>query len=248
MRPWLALLAAGIGYVVLRYFADHAGLFATINIGQHRHALDITFESFGVAVVIVAAISAEGLVSAPLLPRLAWAVAIALTIAFGATVEALDAGPLWTGFPGYDGGMLPAADRMFAFHPVWRNFTENGYFIQAAHRVLSIGLWLAALAATLVALFRGTPLQRALLLLGLITLEGALGVAALQAERPLIYSMIHQVGAIAVLALALAPPALRLKASAPASPGETMVQHGDMRQPRQTGRAPQTVQDQALTV
>jgi hypothetical protein len=30
------LLAAGGGYFVLRYFADHAGLFATINLGQHR--------------------------------------------------------------------------------------------------------------------------------------------------------------------------------------------------------------------
>jgi cytochrome c oxidase assembly protein subunit 15 len=204
-KPWLGLLAAGIGYFVLRYFADHAGLFATINLGQHRHALDVTFASVGLAMLIVAAIAPERLHAGAIMPRVAWGSAIALTIAFGAMLEALDAGPLWTSFPGYDGHLLPTADRLFAFHPVWRNLTENGYLIQACHRVLSVGLWAAALLVVVNAMLRASPWPRALLLFVLLTLEGVLGVATLQAERPLVLSIVHQVCAIAVLAVALAP-------------------------------------------
>jgi cytochrome c oxidase assembly protein subunit 15 len=205
LKPWLGLLAAGLGYFVLRYFADHAGLFATINLGQHRHALDVTVASVGLAMLIVAAMAPERSLSDSVMPRVAWGSAIALTIAFGAMLEALDAGPLWTSFPGYDGHLLPSVDRLFAFHPVWRNFTENGYLIQACHRVLSFGLWAAALLAVVNAMLRGSSSTRAWLLFGLLTLEGVLGVAALQAERPLVFSIIHQVCAIAVLAVALAP-------------------------------------------
>ena len=208
LKPWLGLLAAGVGYFVLRYFADHAGLFATINLGQHRHALDVTFASVGLAMLIVMAIAPERALSGSVTMRVAWGAAIALTIAFGALLEALDAGPLWTSFPGYDGHLLPTADRLFAFHPVWRNLTENGYLIQACHRVLSFGLWAAALLAVVNAVLRGTSLTRAIVLFGLLTLEGALGVATLQAERPLVFSIIHQVCAIAILAVALAPPGL----------------------------------------
>jgi cytochrome c oxidase assembly protein subunit 15 len=206
--PWLRLATAGTGYLVLRYYADHAGLFATINLGQHRHALDVAFASVGVAVLIVAAIAPQPS-RVPLLPRVALGIAVALTIGFGALFEALDAGPLWSTFPGYGDGLLPAADRLFAFHPVWRNFTENGYLVQACHRLLSIGLWAAALLALLTAVPRGKTWQRPLLLFALLSLEGALGVAALALGQPVLWSILHQVCAIAVLTAALAPPELR---------------------------------------
>jgi cytochrome c oxidase assembly protein subunit 15 len=208
-KPWLAVLAAGVGYFVLRYFADHAGLFATINLGQHRHALDVTFASVGLAMLIVAAIAPERALSGPAMPRMAWGAAIALTVAFGAMLEALDAGPLWTSFPGYDGHLLPSADRLFAFHPVWRNFTENGYLIQACHRLLSIGLWAAALLAVANAMARGSSAILPLLLVGALTLEGVLGAITLAAARPLLLSIVHQVCAVAVLVVALLPSGAR---------------------------------------
>src|SRR5262249_35957398 len=48
--PWFVVVAAVLLYLGLRHFADHAGTFAVINIGQHRHALDLTFTSVGLAV------------------------------------------------------------------------------------------------------------------------------------------------------------------------------------------------------
>lgn len=205
LLPWLGLLAAAGSYVVLRYYADHAGLFAAINLGQQRHALDITFASVGLALLIVGALAPNK--SRPALPRWAWGVAIALDIAFGALFEALDARPLWTSFPGYTDSLLPTSDRLFAFNPVWRNLTENGYLIQTCHRVLSIGLWAAALVWLVTGLLRGRPWGRAALLFCLLTLEGVLGVATLQADQPVVLSIIHQACAIAVLAVALAAPA-----------------------------------------
>jgi cytochrome c oxidase assembly protein subunit 15 len=207
LDPWpaLGLLSAGVAYVVLRYFADRAGLFAIINIGQQRHALDITFASVALAMLIVPAISPARLEVGSIIPRVTWGAVIALDIAFGALFEAMDAGALWTTFPGYTDGLLPNADRLFAFHPIWRNLTENGYLIQACHRVLSMGLWAAALIAVLAAISRGRPSTRALVLFGLLTLEGALGVAALQPGQPVVLSIAHQLCAIAVLTAALAP-------------------------------------------
>jgi cytochrome c oxidase assembly protein subunit 15 len=208
LLPLAGLLTAVVGYFVLRYFADHAGLFATINIGQHRHALDITFASVGLAMLIVAAIAPERTQAGSAIPRVAWGSVIALNIAFGALFEAMDAGPLWTTFPGYTDTLLPTPDRLFAFNPVWRNLTENGYLIQACHRLLSIGLWIAASLAVVTAMLRGLPWTGALVLFGVLTLEAVLGIAALRPGQPVIPSIMHQVGAIAVLAAALAPPDL----------------------------------------
>jgi hypothetical protein len=202
LRPWLILLAACAAYLVLRYFADHAGLFASINIGQHRHALDVTFASAGLGLLIAGALSQK--LPPATFARAAWALAIALDIAFGALFEALDARPLWTSFPAYTDSLLPATDRLFALHPLWRNVTENGYLIQACHRVLSIGLWAAAVLAMVTALRRGRAWMQPAALFALLTLEGALGVATLQAaEQPVVLSIAHQACAIAVFAAAL---------------------------------------------
>jgi heme a synthase len=217
LLPWLALAAAGIGYFVLRYFADHAGLFATINLGQHRHALDVTFASVALALLLAGALAPREPHGA-MMPRAAWGLAIAFDIAFGALLEAMDAGPLWTTFPAYADGLLPGTDRLFAFHPLWRNFTENGYLIQACHRVLSIGLWSGALLAIAVALFRGRALTRALLLFGLLTLEAALGIATLRAGAPVALSIAHQLAAVIILAVALLPEAVAREAKQPAAP------------------------------
>jgi cytochrome c oxidase assembly protein subunit 15 len=203
LRPWTGLVAAIVAYFVLGYFADHAGQFATINLGQHRHALDITFASVGLGMLIAVAIAPARSAAGSTMPRVAWGSVIALNIAFGALIEALDAGPLWTTFPGYTDSLLPTPDRLFALNPVWRNFTENGYLIQACHRLLSIGLWAAALLAVATAMLRRLPWSRALVLFGLLTLDGALGIATLQAGQPVVLSIVHQVCAIAVLAAAL---------------------------------------------
>ena len=208
----LAGLAAA--YLPLRYFADHAGLFATINIGQHRHALDVTFASLALAFLLCAATDSGTQMLAGRQRRLwgaVWAFVLALNIAFGALLEATDGAVVWNTFPGYADGLLPAADRLFAFSPTWRNATENVYLIQASHRVLSVGLWLAALTALAAAAWRRERLAWPALLFGLLTFDGALGIAALAKALPAVLSIAHQVGAVLALATALAPAMTSLR-------------------------------------
>jgi cytochrome c oxidase assembly protein subunit 15 len=213
-EPWRARvlsLCAGLGiYLVLRQFADHAGLFAGINIGQHRHALDVTFASLGLAWLLVSVLPAGQ--GGALLWRIAWAIAVMLNIAFGALTEAMDAGAQWRSFPFYTDGVLPGPDRLFAFHPFWRNVLENGYFIQAAHRVLSLLLLAAALLWLASAVLRRRPYGQAAALSALLTLQAVLGAATLMLSEPIVLSIAHQVLAIAVLTAALAPPAMSLGA------------------------------------
>jgi heme a synthase len=141
---------------------------------------------------------------APSLIGIVFAAFTALDIAFGALFEATDAAVVWTTFPGYADGALPTSDRLFAFSPVWRNLTENLYLIQACHRLLSIALWGGALVWLAAAVWRRQGVGQPALLFGLLTLEGALGVATLVQGQPLVLSIAHQVGAILVLTAALA--------------------------------------------
>jgi heme a synthase len=215
-----ALAVAGLGaaYLTLRYFADHAGWFATINIGQHRHALDVSFASLALAALLAVALSGRTTFR-PL--AMVFAFFIMLDIAFGALFEATDAAVVWATFPGYGNEAMPSPDRLFAFSPIWRNFTENAYLIQACHRMLSFALWLAALAALVAAVLRRRRLVQPALLFTLLTLDGALGIATLLAGEPGALSIAHQVGAVLVLAVALAPargPLPAMRASALATP------------------------------
>ena len=204
-RDFLALIAAVLllaSYAGLRYFADRAGLFATINVGQHRHAVDVTFASVALALLLAECLSTVERTE-PWGARAVWVVIIALNIAFGAMFQTTDASAVWKTFPGYSGSFLPGSDRLFAFHPIWRNFTENAYFIQAAHRLLSLALWLAAAATWFACWWQGLSTKRAALLFVMLTVEGMLGIATLLLDLSLVLSIAHQFGAVLVLAAAL---------------------------------------------
>jgi heme a synthase len=200
--PLIVVAALAGLYLLLRALADHAGAVAAINVGQHRHAVDVTFASLGLALLLVATLSRS--LTMPSAIQIGFATFIALDIAFGALFEATDASVVWTTFPGYADGPLPATDRLLAFSPLWRNFTENVYLIQACHRVLSIAVWIAALAALAWALWCRGRIAGSLLLAGLLTLDGALGIATLKFDVSPVLSTTHQAVAVLVLAAALA--------------------------------------------
>jgi cytochrome c oxidase assembly protein subunit 15 len=89
-------------------------------------------------------------------------------------------------------------DGLLAMQPAWRNFFENAMTVQFDHRVLAYAI--AAVVALHAYIVRSSA---ALLLLAAILLQTGLGVWTLLAQVPLGLGLIHQGGALIVLAAAL---------------------------------------------
>jgi heme a synthase len=208
---------AGLGMAVLAYWAARAllevaitqiDILSSFNVGQYRHAIDVTFAGTIVAAVIASAI-------APPVPAIhvryamrrsewLWLGAILLNVCFGALFAARDATAAWPTWPGYDGHWAPPLDRLFSYAPVWLNFTFNPYMIQLVHRTLSLGLLIAAVWQIASPLGRSVPMRFALVRFSLIAVQMLTGIATLSWGAPAVLSVVHQVGSIALIACSLA--------------------------------------------
>jgi heme a synthase len=202
-----------LGYALARWLVGLAAAnvedLARFNVGQYRHAVDVTFASAAVAAVLAS-------VLAPPQPRprarafhLAawfWAGVILIDIAFGALFMARDAAAVWTSWPGI--GELPL-ERFVSYQPLWLNFVFNPYTIQVVHRRLSGLLWIAALGYLIWSI--GRRPQRvvpAAGLFGLLTIEMAIGVATLVLGVPSALSLLHRIVGVVLLAIAFTLPSL----------------------------------------
>jgi cytochrome c oxidase assembly protein subunit 15 len=206
-RRHLGLCALGALYLVLVWSLDAAGArvedLARYNVGQYRHLLDVTLASIALAWVLAAAIAppiqtnarAGGL-------AWLWIAFIIIDIAAGALFAARDATPVWRSFPGYESGLLPPLERLTAYTPLWLDFTFNQYMIQLVHRLLSIGLWLGLAGAAIWTLHRD-PRRIAIcaVLLGVVTIEMASGIATLVLGTPAVLAFLHEVGPMVLLAI-----------------------------------------------
>jgi cytochrome c oxidase assembly protein subunit 15 len=210
LRRHIALCLIAIGYLVVGWCLDIAlpqvADLVRYNTGQYRHALDMSFASVAIAVVLASAIvlpSARALRPTRPLSRAnwLWVGLIMLDICSGALFASRDAISVWRSFPWYDTGVLPPLDRLIAYAPLWLNFTFNQYMIQLVHRVLSIGLWMALLA-NLIWVSRRDPrgLVGAAVLFVLMTAEAAAGIATLWLGGSPLVSFLHEVGAAVLLA------------------------------------------------
>jgi len=118
----------------------------------------------------------------------------------------LRAGLIYNTWPLIDGSFIPDAARLAHDTPLWRNFFENTLTVQFMHRMTAYALWvLAALHAFDVQqnVRRGTAVTHALALAALVTIQAALGILTLVYQVPIGLALMHQAGAILVLALAV---------------------------------------------
>jgi cytochrome c oxidase assembly protein subunit 15 len=210
LRRHIALGLIGLGYLAAGWCLDvavpHVADLVRYNTGQYRHALDMTFASVALAVVLASAIvppAAGALRSTRHLSRTGclWIGLIILDICSGALFASRDAISVWRSFPWYETGVLPPLDRLVAYAPLWLNFTFNQYMIQLVHRVLSIGLWVA-LIANVIWIGRRNPhaFMGAAALFVLMTAEVAAGIATLTLGGSAVASFLHEVGAAVLLA------------------------------------------------
>lgn len=200
-----------LGYLLARWLVAIAAAnvedLARFNVGQYRHAVDVTFASAAVAAILAS-------VLAPPRPRARafrlaawlWAGAILINIAFGALFMARDAATVWTSWPGI--AELPL-ERFVSYQPLWLNFVFNPYTIHVVHRRLSGMLWIAALGYLMWSI-RGRPqsVVPAVGLFGLLTIEMAIGVATLVLGVPAALSLLHRIVGVVLLAIAFTLPSL----------------------------------------
>lgn len=108
--------------------------FSRFNVGQYRHAIDVTFASAAAAVVLASAILPPVPARAASLRRTdrrewLWISVILADICFGGVFSGRNAAAFWSTWPGYEGHVLPPLEQLMSYSPWWLNFTFNPYTI-----------------------------------------------------------------------------------------------------------------------
>jgi cytochrome c oxidase assembly protein subunit 15 len=115
----------------------------------------------------------------------------------GAMVAGLRAGYAYNTFPLMNGHLVPP--ETFSLEPWWRNFEYNMATVQLVHRAF---FWLL-LVLVPVAWWRARQRGSAHVLLAAFVLQAALGITTLLLGVPVVLAVLHQAGAVLLLAVAL---------------------------------------------
>jgi heme a synthase len=114
-------------------------------------------------------------------------------IAAGGFVAGLDAGQAYNTWPTMEGQWIPAG--LYDAQPFWRNIFENAMTVQFDHRMLAYFIFVVALWHAL----RSFTFP-SMLVAYLVLTQACLGILTLLMHVPLGIALIHQAGALAVLA------------------------------------------------
>jgi heme A synthase len=97
--------------------------------------------------------------------------------------------------------LLPPLGRFTGYAPLWLNLTFNQYAIQLLHRLAAVVTWVAFLGVTIAMWRRRAPAFKAVgVLFMVVTAEMATGIASLVLGVPAVPAVVHEVGAVFVLA------------------------------------------------
>ncbi|MGU3398381.1 COX15/CtaA family protein [Brucellaceae bacterium D45D] len=206
----LGLLVLGGLQGAIGWWMVASGLSVLTSVSQYRLAIHLT-----TACVIITAVFyiARGLATYTERPaersvqRFAgWLVfAVLVQIYLGGLVAGLHAGLTYNSWPLMDGAIIPSD--LFIQSPWWKNLFENPKTVQFVHRMFAY----TVLALSLVHVFQTfksapgtTHARRTVLLLGLVLVQAAIGIATLLMSVPLHLGLTHQFVALIVLAFAVA--------------------------------------------
>jgi cytochrome c oxidase assembly protein subunit 15 len=193
---------------LIGFLVAHTDNLARFNVGQYRHAADVTFASLAVAAMLAAAMAPPRPSAAS--PRrrwsrasIAWLFVLLVDICLGA-LFLVRSGQIGGGTDLFG---FPPLHVLHSFDPWWLNLVFNPYAIHAFHRALSIALWIAALVYFIWSWrWNRRGAGAAGVLFGLLTMQMALGLAALSLSAPPLLSTAHRVGAVLALAAAFLLP------------------------------------------
>ncbi len=188
-------LQGGLGWYMVT-----SGLVDRVDVSQYRLSAHLTLATAIFAAILWVAFGLAGKRRRPVAGREAWALVIValivLQVAAGGFVAGLDAGMGYNTWPLMDGKLLP--DGLLVMQPAWRNAFENAMTVQFDHRLLAYAI--AVIVAAHAYVVRSGA---ALLLLAAVLLQIVLGIWTLLAQVPLGLGLIHQGGALILLAAAL---------------------------------------------
>jgi heme a synthase len=134
---------------------------------------------------------------------------VLLQITAGGFVAGLDAGQGYQTWPKMDGQWIPSG--LFAMVPNWKNMFENAMTVQFNHRILAYLI----LLATIINAWRCRSTSSMGLVLAVFA-QASLGILTLLLHVPLEMALVHQAGAMVVLAVAIWNLHMRLVTQSPA--------------------------------
>ncbi len=201
MWPRLAaLFVLGGLQGALGWYMVASGLVDRVDVSQYRLSAHLTVATLIFAAILWVAFGLDTKHHRPATPRQRWALYIAalvvLQVAAGGFVAGLDAGMGYNTWPLMDGKLVP--DGLFVMAPAWRNFFENALTVQFNHRLIAYLIVVVALAYAYLQRTR-----EALIVLLATLMQVVIGIYTLLAQVPLAWGLIHQGGALLVLAAAL---------------------------------------------
>lgn len=225
--PLLAALQGAMGWYMVQ-----SGLSGRTSVSPYRLVahLAIALVIFGIAIWTAAELTPprdavrrdENRPAANL--AIGLAALVLLTMLSGGFVAGLDAGKLFNTFPLMEGRLVPIG---YGAIDGWRNAFENPIAAQLHHRILAIGTALLVWGAWLVSAIQSWPSNsRRWFAFASATaaVQVVLGVITVVQAVPLAAAVLHQLGALTLLAILLACGAQGLRPAAalemrPVSPG-----------------------------
>ncbi len=202
-RLWVLFALGGLQGAI-GWWMVSSGLTERLDVSQYRLATHLSMAFLILGLTLWTALElrygqAREAVRSRLFPWISvfWG-AVLLQVALGAFVAGLDAGRIYTTWPGFSGDIIPR-DYLYGM-PFWQAIFESRPAVQFQHRWFAYLLVVtgAALAWLIWQRQDGVFKRFAVAIPAVLTLQVVLGIATLMSAAPLWLSLLHQGGAIAL--------------------------------------------------
>jgi cytochrome c oxidase assembly protein subunit 15 len=203
------ILALGLAQGLMGWYMVKSGLIDQPAVSHYRLAAHLMLAfliyaclfRLGLSLILKPEAGAQRLIPLRRAARLTLALA-AVTMTWGALVAGLRAGLLYNTFPTMDGHWYPP--ELSRHKPLWTAFLEEPAVVQFTHRLLA----LSTFCAVLILAARGNrfapPPRLKILLRALAVMafaQAGLGVSTLLSHVDIVLAVLHQAGALVLLAL-----------------------------------------------
>lgn len=208
LRPKvLVLFVLGGLQGALGWYMVKSGLVDRVDVSQYRLAAHLTLAVLIFAAILWVAFGIGHKKRKPFnvpfgLATVTIVSLILLQIALGGFVAGLDAGQGYNTWPMMDGAFIP--DGLAVMSPWWKNLFENAMTVQFNHRMVAYIIVIFVFihsARQMAGQCRAGSSALGLMIVALVQM--ALGIATLLYQVPIDLALMHQAGALVLLAIAL---------------------------------------------